>query len=106
MESIITPATHTPDQLDHRLGWFVGQFLRTIGYMHISTTREAQIHIEFASQLESLGLWDWSIYVLLHLHGTEQGDDGDAKIRKKHVCQGNALLTLIKNEPLTLFSSI
>lgn len=96
MESIITPATHTPDQLDHRLGWFVGQVLRALGYMHITTTREAQINVEFASQLESLGLWHWSIFVLLHLHGIDRTDDGEATIRKAAVCQGIVLLTSIE----------
>lgn len=67
IESIVTPATHTPDQLDHRLGWFIGQNLRSLGYRHLSDAKRDQHHAEFASQLESVGLWHWSIFVLQHL---------------------------------------
>ena len=84
----MTPATHTHDQLDHRLGWFVGQVLRTLGYRHLSNTREVQLTIEFASQLESLGLWHWSVFILLHLNEPDVHDKKDAAIRKASVCKG------------------
>ena len=93
MESIITPATHTKDQLDHRLGWFVEQALRTLGYRHLSLTREMQLHVEFASQLESLGLWHWSVFILLHLRGGDTDSSGNAAIRKAAVCKGMFLGT-------------
>ena len=89
LEKIITPATHTYDQLDHRLGWFVVRVLRTLGYTHLYPQKESQIHVEFASQLESMGLWQWSVFVLLHLRSEKNG----AAIRKTAVCQGVSKLT-------------
>ena len=88
LENIITPATYTNDELDHRLGWFVGQVLSTLGYRHLSNTRKVQFHSEFASQLESLGLWHWSVFVLLHLNCDEANDKKAAAIRKSSVCEG------------------
>ena len=87
LENIITPATHTGDQLDHRLGWFVGQVLRTLGYRHLLNTRDEQLHMEFASQLESMGLWHWSVFVLLHLNGASEYNKEDTASRKASVCQ-------------------
>ena len=94
IESIVTPATHTHDQVDYRLGWFVSQVLITLGYRHLSATRRVQIHTEFASQLESLGLWHWSVFVLLHLHGPDRHDRKETAIRKASVCQGQYLKSL------------
>lgn len=43
------------------------QVLNSLGYSHLSPLSAAIIHSGFASQLESHGLWHWSIFVLLHL---------------------------------------
>ena len=89
LENIITPATYTNDELDHRLGWFVGQVLSSLGYRHLSNSKKVQLHSEFASQLESLGLWQWSVFVLLHLNYDEHNSQKVAAIRKTSVCEGN-----------------
>ncbi|KXJ76360.1 hypothetical protein RP20_CCG009822 [Aedes albopictus] len=68
LESLLKPATHTPDPLDFRLSWFLLQILETLGYHHCSELSRSQLHVSFASQLENRGLWHWSIYVLLHLN--------------------------------------
>ena len=34
-------------------------------------TKRAQLHSSFASQLESVGLWQWAVFVLLHLDDLE-----------------------------------
>ncbi|XP_001658483.2 nuclear pore complex protein Nup98-Nup96 [Aedes aegypti] len=68
LESLLNPATHTPDPLDFRLSWFLLQILETLGYRHCSELSRSQLHVSFASQLENHGLWHWSIYVLLHLN--------------------------------------
>ena len=67
LEHILTTATHTPDYLDHRLSWFLGESLRSLGYLHMSPDKRDALHLSFSAQLEALGLWHWAIYVLLHL---------------------------------------
>jgi len=87
LENIITPATYTNDQLDHRLGWFVGQVLSTLGYRHLPSSRRVQLHSEFAAQLEAFGLWHWSVFVLLHLNFDEDNSNKAAATRKTSVCE-------------------
>ena len=80
LEKIVTPTTHgTGDHLDHRLGWFLARALQSLGYSHMAVQRQDQHHLEFASQLECLGLWHWAVYALLHL--------SDPKQRKVKVCE-------------------
>jgi nuclear pore complex protein Nup98-Nup96 len=67
LERIVAPVTHTPDHLDQRLGWFVAQVLRSLGYRHLSEEKRDRLNSEFSAQLESLGMWHWSVFVLLHL---------------------------------------
>jgi nuclear pore complex protein Nup98-Nup96 len=43
IERIVTPTTHTPDHLDHRLGWFIAQVLRALGYRHLSDVKSDQV---------------------------------------------------------------
>lgn len=47
--------------------WLVTRLLSTIGYSHLSEHSAAIIHSSFADQLETYGLWEWAVFVLLHL---------------------------------------
>ncbi|XP_077282930.1 nuclear pore complex protein Nup98-96 isoform X2 [Arctopsyche grandis] len=67
MDSILNPASHTPDPLDHRLSWLLQQFLQSIGYSHWSERGLHNIITGFASQLQAHGMWAWSIFVLQHI---------------------------------------
>uniref|UniRef100_A0A182VQ92 Nuclear pore complex protein Nup98-Nup96 n=1 Tax=Anopheles minimus TaxID=112268 RepID=A0A182VQ92_9DIPT len=68
MEPLLNPATHSADPTDYRLSWLLLQMLETLGYHHCSELYRSKIHVEFASQLESHGLWQWAVYVLLQLN--------------------------------------
>lgn len=67
MEQVLNPATHSPDIMDFRLSWNLLQVLKGIGYSHCSTQSDTHLCVSFASQLENYGLWQWSIFVLLHI---------------------------------------
>ena len=67
LEQLLNPATHTDDPRDYRLSWCLMQVLNSLGYAHIAPLSAAIIHSGFASQLENYGLWQWAIFVLLHL---------------------------------------
>ena len=47
--------------------WHLWGVLNALEYVHMHPTREAQLHTSFATQLEASGLWQWAIFVLLHL---------------------------------------
>uniref|UniRef100_A0A0K8U4G4 Nuclear pore complex protein Nup98-Nup96 n=1 Tax=Bactrocera latifrons TaxID=174628 RepID=A0A0K8U4G4_BACLA len=72
MESLLNPATHTADPMDYRLSWLLLQTLEAIGYRHCSELSESQLHVGFASQLECNDLWEWAIFVLLHIKDRNQ----------------------------------
>uniref|UniRef100_A0A182SGX8 Nuclear pore complex protein Nup98-Nup96 n=1 Tax=Anopheles maculatus TaxID=74869 RepID=A0A182SGX8_9DIPT len=68
LEALLNPASHTADPTDFRLSWLLLQVLETLGYHHCSEFYRSQLHVEFAAQLENHGLWQWAVYVLLHLN--------------------------------------
>ncbi|XP_075145470.1 nuclear pore complex protein Nup98-96 [Haematobia irritans] len=72
LESLLNPATHTSDPMDYRLSWLLLQTLEALGYRHCSELSESQLHVGFASQLENNGLWEWAIFVLLHIKEKNQ----------------------------------
>ncbi|XP_033244064.1 nuclear pore complex protein Nup98-Nup96-like [Drosophila miranda] len=67
LEETLNPITHTVDPMDFRLSWLLLQTLWALGYRHCSRLTEAQLTVDFASQLENEGLWQWGIFVLLHI---------------------------------------
>lgn len=69
LEALLNPATHTTDPMDFRLSWFLMQTLKTLGYRHCSPLAEAQLTTSFAGQLELQGMWQWTVFVLMHLEG-------------------------------------
>lgn len=85
LESLLNPATHTSDPMDFRLSWLLLQVLQTIGYKHCSELATAQLHTSFASQLENYGLWQWSIFVLMHISNQAQRDLAIQNILYKYV---------------------
>lgn len=72
MEAILNPATHTSDALDYRLSWLLYQVLQSLGYQHCSERGSMHLHTSFASQLENYGLWEWAIFVLMHIENESQ----------------------------------
>lgn len=85
LETLLNPATHTPDLMDFRLSWLLLQVLRGIGYHHCSENSEANLHVSFASQLESNGLWHWAIFVLLHIQNQSQRELAVQKMLYRYI---------------------
>lgn len=50
--------------------WLLHLALSSVGY-NIPADIANTLHMNFASQLESVGLWDWAIFVLLHHTDTD-----------------------------------
>ncbi|XP_001358641.3 nuclear pore complex protein Nup98-Nup96 [Drosophila pseudoobscura] len=72
LEETLNPITHTVDPMDFRLSWLLLQTLWALGYRHCSPLTEAQLTVDFASQLENEGLWQWGIFVLLHIESRDR----------------------------------
>lgn len=52
------------------LSWILWQQLQALGYSHMSDIASSQLTIGFAAQLESCGLWQWAVFVYLHLNAS------------------------------------
>ncbi|XP_042901697.1 nuclear pore complex protein Nup98-Nup96 isoform X1 [Parasteatoda tepidariorum] len=64
-ELLLMPETYTTDHLDYRLSWLLHLALTSIGF-NIPSDLACTLHSNFASQLESLDMWHWSVFVILH----------------------------------------
>jgi nuclear pore complex protein Nup98-Nup96 len=92
LETALSPLMLTQNSLDYRVSWLLGILLGGLGknvtdfkdtHTHVSDhemqddgcsvsyTRDRLCH-KFAFQLESLGLWEWAVFVLLHLSAPEE----------------------------------
>ncbi|XP_036674150.3 nuclear pore complex protein Nup98-Nup96 [Drosophila suzukii] len=85
LEETLNPITHTADPMDFRLSWLLLQTLRALGYRHCSPLTEARLSVDFASQLENEGLWQWSIFVLLHIKRRPQRERAVQQMLQRNV---------------------
>jgi hypothetical protein len=63
----IEPLNHSANLLDYRLSWHLIMSLVALNYTHVSQLCLINLHENFALQLQSIGLWQWSIFVLMHI---------------------------------------
>ncbi|XP_036443331.1 nuclear pore complex protein Nup98-Nup96 [Colossoma macropomum] len=67
LQQLLDPSTVTADQLDYRLSWHLWNVLQALNYTHLSLPRQGLLHASYAAQLESAGLWEMAVFVLLHI---------------------------------------
>lgn len=85
---IISPLSHNSNQLDYRLSWHLAMALVSLNYNFISKECLETLHESYASQLQSIGLWHWSVFVLMHL-----GDEN-----RRETCVKNYLSHYVTSE--------
>ncbi|XP_005161496.1 nuclear pore complex protein Nup98-Nup96 isoform X1 [Danio rerio] len=67
LQQLLDPSTVTADHLDYRLSWHLWSVLQALNYNHLATSCQGLLHASYAAQLESAGLWEMAIFVLLHI---------------------------------------
>jgi nuclear pore complex protein Nup98-Nup96 len=75
LEVVLTPTGFSPSPLDVRLPWHLYQLLARVLRVadfedrtdEGASARAEQLTVEYAHQLERVGLWEWACFVLLHL---------------------------------------
>ncbi|XP_038674987.1 nuclear pore complex protein Nup98-Nup96 isoform X3 [Scyliorhinus canicula] len=72
LHPLLNPRTVTADHLDYRLSWHLWMVLQALNYTHLSDKHQAMVHTSFAAQLEAAGLWEWAVFVLLHIPNSQQ----------------------------------
>ncbi|CAH8522586.1 unnamed protein product [Heterobilharzia americana] len=78
--------------LDWALSWHLWRFLVSYGYHHFYDNfhedfyeLSTRICNEFATQLETAGLWEWSVFVLLHIDDEKTREAAVKSLIGRHV---------------------
>ncbi|NXA43427.1 NUP98 protein, partial [Eudromia elegans] len=66
LNELLDPRSVTCDPLDCRLSWHLWEVLRALHYSHLQRQGRGVLNASYAAQLESEGLWEWAVFVLLH----------------------------------------
>lgn len=82
---LLNPSTMSGNQLDYSLSWHLLQVLKSLGYDHLSDVHQSMICTNYASQLESLGLWHWAVFVLLHIDNDTSRSNAVHQLLLRHV---------------------
>uniref|UniRef100_A0A8C4R700 Nuclear pore complex protein Nup98-Nup96 n=1 Tax=Eptatretus burgeri TaxID=7764 RepID=A0A8C4R700_EPTBU len=67
LQQLCDPSSITADPLDYRLSWHLWTVLQGLDYTHLPVRKQGLLHASYAAQLEAAGLWEWSVFVLLHI---------------------------------------
>ncbi|CAE1284537.1 NUP98 [Acanthosepion pharaonis] len=85
LEQTLSPTTSTVNHLDYRLSWHLSEVLESLGYRHLSLYQKECIHVSFAAQLESIGIWEWAIFVLAHLEDSKRREAAIKDCLGRHI---------------------
>ncbi|XP_033718291.1 nuclear pore complex protein Nup98-Nup96 isoform X6 [Tursiops truncatus] len=86
LNQLLEPRSITADPLDYRLSWHLWEVLRALNYTHLSEQCEGVLQASYAGQLESEGLWEWAIFVLLHIDNSSMREKAVRELLTRH-CQ-------------------
>uniref|UniRef100_A0A452ST12 Nuclear pore complex protein Nup98-Nup96 n=1 Tax=Ursus americanus TaxID=9643 RepID=A0A452ST12_URSAM len=86
LNQLLEPRSITADPLDYRLSWHLWEVLRALNYTHLSEQCEGVLQTSYAGQLESEGLWEWAIFVLLHIDNSSMREKAVRELLTRH-CQ-------------------
>ncbi|XP_052555225.1 nuclear pore complex protein Nup98-Nup96 isoform X2 [Tympanuchus pallidicinctus] len=77
LDQLLDPRSITCDPMDYRLSWHLWEVLRALNYSHLCRQGQGVLNASYAAQLESEGLWEWAVFVVLH--------EPDTHLREKAV---------------------
>ncbi|XP_041088599.1 nuclear pore complex protein Nup98-Nup96 isoform X1 [Polyodon spathula] len=84
LQQLLDPSTVTFDRLDYMLSWHLWNVLQALNYSHLSEQQQGLLHTSYAAQLESTGLWEMSIFVLLHISDAQQRERAVREMLRLH----------------------
>lgn len=85
LECLLNPANYSKDLMDYRLSFFVLQVLKTLGYHHLSDSCRFKVYNCVAEQLETNGLWEWAIWVMLHIEDDNHRESAIHKLLYRYI---------------------
>ncbi|XP_006032139.1 nuclear pore complex protein Nup98-Nup96 isoform X2 [Alligator sinensis] len=84
LHQLLDPRSITSDPLDYRLSWHLWEVLRALNYTHLSEQCQGVLNASYAAQLESKGLWEWAIFVLLHTSNAHTREKAVRELLTRH----------------------
>ncbi|CRK89895.1 CLUMA_CG003627, isoform A [Clunio marinus] len=85
LETLLHPANYTMDLMDFRLSFLLLQVLDTLGYHHLSDSCRLKIYSSLAEQLETNGMWEWSIWIMLHVNDKNHRENAIQQLLYRHI---------------------
>ncbi|XP_066033346.1 nuclear pore complex protein Nup98-Nup96 isoform X2 [Chamaea fasciata] len=84
LDQLLDPRSVTSDPLDFRLSWHLWEVLRALNYSHLSQQSWGVLNTSYAAQLESEGLWEWAVFVMLHEPDTPRREKAVRELLSRH----------------------
>ncbi|RMB89601.1 hypothetical protein DUI87_34024 [Hirundo rustica rustica] len=84
LDQLLDPRSVTSDPLDFRLSWHLWEVLRALNYSHLSQQSWGVLNTSYAAQLESEGLWEWAVFVMLHEPDTQLREKAVRELLSRH----------------------
>ncbi|NWX20069.1 NUP98 protein, partial [Aegotheles bennettii] len=84
LDQLLDPRSVTSDPLDSRLSWHLWEVLRALNYTHLLGQSRGVLNVSYAAQLESEGLWEWAVFVLLHEPHTRTREKAVRELLGRH----------------------
>ncbi|XP_069496441.1 nuclear pore complex protein Nup98-Nup96 isoform X2 [Ambystoma mexicanum] len=81
---LLDPSSVTSDPLDYRISWHLWTVLQSLNYTHLSEQCQGVLHASYAAQLENVGLWEWAIFVLLHIKNAHMRERAVRELLNRH----------------------
>ncbi|XP_040282604.1 nuclear pore complex protein Nup98-Nup96 isoform X1 [Bufo bufo] len=98
LRQLLDPRSVTPDPLDYRLSWHLWMVLQALNYTHLSEQSQGLLHASYTEQLENVGLWEWAIFVLLHVPNAVIRETSVRELLNRHCALRETLETLTKEK--------
>ncbi|CAF1295275.1 unnamed protein product, partial [Adineta ricciae] len=67
LDNVFDVNSYTDNAFDYQLSWMLYITLQSLGSIPLSVENDTCLHVSFARQLENLGYWQLSVFVLLHI---------------------------------------
>ncbi|XP_068276497.1 nuclear pore complex protein Nup98-Nup96 isoform X2 [Nyctibius grandis] len=84
LDQLLDPRSVTSDPLDYRLSWHLWEVLRALNYTHLFRQSQGVLNASYAAQLESEGLWEWAVFILLHEPDTHTREKAVRELLNRH----------------------
>jgi len=90
LEEVLFPANIGPNRIDYRATWQLGTIFAKLGGKGFvpwgsSLSKGDQIASEYAGGLENAGLWEWSLFVVMHIQDADARGAGLKNIIGRHI---------------------